>query len=413
MKSALLSVGTEILFGSILNTNVQYLSEQLRLIGHDVMYHFTVGDNPTRLKDLLAYAYHDCDLVITTGGLGPTEDDLTKEMIAEYFGETIIEFPEQTQILKEHFAKRWKKFTDNNLKQAYFPEHAIILPNPNGTAPGFLLEKDGKMIVSMPGPPREMKPMFEASVKPELIRRADAVIYSRNLRTTEIGESTLETVLMDLIDNQTDPTLATYAGEAECTLRIASKRATRAEAIEAVDDMMMQVLERVGEYVFSVDDEDLQDVVLDRMHMDGTTLAAAESMTGGMFAARVTDKPGVSAFFDRSCVTYSNRAKMEELGVYKSTLDKYGAISPECAREMAEGLHRKTGCDLCVAVTGNAGPNPDEGKEVGKYYIGVWYRDDVIVSEHFRKGDRGRIRRDACFNMFKQMYKVLFNKSLT
>ncbi|MBO5516763.1 MAG: competence/damage-inducible protein A [Firmicutes bacterium] len=413
MKSAILTVGTEILFGSILNTNAQYLSEQLRLIGHDVMYHFTVGDNPGRLKDLLAYAYHDCDLVITTGGLGPTEDDLTKEMIASYFGETIVEFPEQTKILKEHFEKRHSVFTENNLKQACFPEHAQILENPNGTAPGFLLEQDGKMIVSMPGPPREMKPMFENLVKPELLRRADAVIYYRNLRTTEIGESRLETELMDLIDGQTDPTLATYAGEGECTLRIASKRKTRAEAIDAVDDMMMQVLERVGNYVFSVDDEDLEDVVLDRLHMDMISLAAAESITGGMFAARVTDKPGVSAFFDRSCVTYSNRAKMELLGVYKSTLDKYGAISPECAAEMAEGLHKKSKCDLCVAVTGNAGPNPDEGKEVGRYYIGVWYKGEVTVSEHFRQGDRGRIRRDACFNMFKQIYKVLFNKSLT
>ena len=413
MKSAILTVGTEILFGSILNTNVQYLSEQLRLTGHDVMYHFTVGDNPSRLKDLLAYAYHDCDLVITTGGLGPTEDDLTKEMIAAYFEDPIIEFPEETKHLKEHFARRWSVFTENNLKQACFPEHARVLPNPNGTAPGFLLEKDGKMIVSMPGPPKEMKPMFETYVKPELIRRADAVIYYRNLRTTEIGESRLETELMDLIDNQTDPTLATYAGEGECTLRIASKRATRAEAIEAVDDMMMQVLERVGNYVFSVDDEDLQDVVLDRLRMDGISLAAAESMTGGMFAARVTDKPGVSAFFDRSCVTYSNRAKMEELGVYRSTLEKYGAISPECAKEMAEGLHKKTGCDLCVAVTGNAGPDPDEDKEVGRYYIGVWYQDEILVSEHFRQGDRGRIRRDACFHMFKQIYKVLFHKSLT
>ena len=173
------------------------------------------------------------------------------------------------------------------------------------------------------------------------------------------------------------------------------------------------MLERVGNFVFSVDDEDLQDVVMKRIHMEGLKLAAAESITGGMFAARVTDRAGVSAFFDRSCVTYSNRAKMEELGVYKSTLDKYGAISPECAREMAEGLHRKTGCDLCVSVTGNAGPNPDENKEVGRYYIGVWYKGEVTVSEHFRQGNRGRIRRDACFNMFKQIYKVLFNKLLT
>lgn len=411
MKTAILTVGTEILFGSITNTNSRYLSEQLRQLGHDVMYHFTVGDNPGRLKDLLAYAYHDCDLVITTGGLGPTQDDLTKEMIAEYFGEIIVEFPEQTEILKKLFADRNRPLTENNLKQAYFPEAAKILDNPNGTAPGFMLEKNGKMIVSMPGPPREMQPMFENKVKPELVKRADSVIVYRNLRTTEIGESRLETELMDLISSQTDPTLATYAKEGECTLRIASKRKTRAEAIEAVDDMMFEVLSRVGNYVFSVDDEDLEDVVLNRLHMDMISLAAAESITGGMFAKTVTDHPGVSAFFDRSCVTYSNKSKMQELGVYKSTLDKWGAISPQCAEEMAEGLHKKTGCDLCVSVTGNAGPNPDEGKEVGRYYIGVYYKGETTVSEHYRNyGDRGRIRRDATFNMFKEIYKVLFNK---
>lgn len=413
MKSAILTVGTEILFGSILNTNAQYLSEQLRLIGVDVLYHFTVGDNPGRLKDLLAYAYHDCDLVITTGGLGPTEDDLTKEMIAEFFGEKIVEFPEQTRILKEHFARRGYVFTENNLKQARFPESAVILDNPNGTAPGFWLEKNGRIITSMPGPPKEMTPMFENHVRPKLLALTDDVIHYRNLRTIEIGESRLETELMDLIDAQTDPTLATYAKEGECTLRIASKRKSRAEAIEAVDDMMAEVLSRVGEYVYSVDDEDLEDVVMDRLQMEGLSLAAAESITGGMFAARVTDRPGVSAFFDRSCVTYSNKAKMNELGVYKSTLDKYGAISPQCAAEMAEGLHRKTGCDVCVSVTGNAGPNPDENKEVGRYYIGVWYQGEVRTAEHFRSGNRGRIRRDACFTMFKEIYQTLFKKQLT
>ena len=413
MKSAILTVGTEILFGSILNTNAQYLSEQLQFIGHDVMYHFTVGDNPARLKDLLAYAYHDCDLILTTGGLGPTEDDLTKEIIAAFFGEKNVEFPEQTRILKEHFEKRGYAFTQNNLKQAFFPEHAHILPNPHGTAPGFFLEKDGRMIVSMPGPPREMKPMFDNFVKPELVRRADAVIYYRDLRTAEIGESRLETELLDLIDAQTDPTLATYAREGECTLRIASKRASRAEAIEAVDDMTMRVLERIGDSVYSVDGEDLEDVVLDRLCMENLSLAAAESITGGMFAARVSDRAGVSAFFDRSFVTYSDRAKRDELGVSEETLQKHGAISAQCAKEMAEGLHERSGCDLCLAVTGNAGPNPSEGKEVGRYYIAIWYRDRAIVSEHFRSGDRGRIRRDACFQMFKEIYKVLFNKSLT
>ncbi|NCU32910.1 MAG: competence/damage-inducible protein A, partial [Candidatus Moranbacteria bacterium] len=215
MKCTIMSVGTEILFGSIVNTNTVYLSQQMNELGIDVMYHITVGDNPTRLKEMIQHAYLDCDLIITTGGLGPTQDDLTKEMIAEAFDEKILTFPDQLEILTNHFKKYNRPMTENNLKQANFPEHAIIFPNPNGTAPGFALEKNGKLILSMPGPPKEMLAMFENEVKPFLEKRSEGTIFYKVIRTYNLGESALETRLLDLINGQSDPTLATYAKDHE------------------------------------------------------------------------------------------------------------------------------------------------------------------------------------------------------
>ena len=269
MKCTILSVGTELLFGSILNTNTVYLSQQMNEMGIDVMYHMTVGDNPLRLKDMIRHAYVDCDMIITTGGLGPTQDDLTKEMIAEAFGEEIITFPEQLEILQNHFKRYDRPMTENNLKQANFPKTAAVFPNPNGTAPGFALEKSGKLIVSMPGPPKEMVPMFEQQVRPFLENRSDGALFYKTLRVFELGESMLETRLLDLINSQTDPTLATYAKDHESTLRIAAKRKTRAEAEAAVSEMLAKVRERIGPFIYSEEDEDLSRIVLRKLLQEG------------------------------------------------------------------------------------------------------------------------------------------------
>lgn len=410
MKCTILSVGTEILFGSIVNTNTVYLSRRMIEMGIDVMYHITVGDNPARLKEMIKHAFLDCDLIITSGGLGPTQDDLTKEMIAEAFGEKIVPFPDQMEILKAHFAKYNRTMTENNLKQACFPENAVIFANPNGTAPGFALEKEGKLIVSMPGPPKEMEPMFEQQVRPFLENRSDGVLYYKTLRVYELGESMLETRLLDLISGQTDPTLATYAKDHESTLRIASKRKTRAEAEQAVEGMLDKVRDRIGPYIYSEDDEDLSCIVLRKLLEDGVRLSVAESCTGGSFAAAVTDMPGVSAIFDRGIVTYSNDAKIQELGVKPETLQTWGAVSAQVAEEMAEGLHRVSGSDLCLSVTGIAGPGGGSAeKPVGLIYIGLWYRGQTSSFRYqLRNSNRRYIRSNAVMHMFLVLYKTLF-----
>ena len=389
MKTALLTVGTEILFGQVVNTNAAYLSENLQNLGYDVMYHYTVGDNPGRLKELLDFAYHDCDLIITTGGLGPTQDDLTKEIISEYFGEKLVEYPDQLEILMNHFRRSKYKWTENNRKQAWFPENnCTILPNPHGTAPGFMISKNGKHIAALPGPPREMKEMFENQLKPILESKRDSVIYYKIIRTINLGESTMETKLLPLIDGQTDPTIATYAKEGECSLRVTSKRPTYEEAETACDEMIGKVNELIGEYIYSYDDEDLLDVVGKLLIEKNITISCAESCTGGGFAKALTDVPGISKVFDRGLVTYTWRAKEEELGVSHSTLEKHTAESEEVAFEMADGLHKKTGSDLCIAITGVAGPDDiDEARPAGLAYIGICYKGETRVERVWHRNN--------------------------
>lgn len=407
MKTALLTVGTEILFGQIVNTNAAFLSQELNNLGYDVMYHYSVGDNPKRLEDLIYFAFHDCDMVITTGGLGPTQDDLTKEVIAKAMGDEIVQNEQCLKDLLGKYEEMGRHMSENNLKQANMPSKAIPLPNDQGTAPGFWLEKDGKIIIAMPGPPREMTNMFKKQVKPRLEKMQDSVIYYKILRAFDLGESKMETVLLPLINGQTDPTIATYAKEGECSLRIASKRATLEEAKEAVSHMEAKVLDIIGNFVYSCDDEELIDVVGKMLIEKNISVSCAESCTGGLFAGALTDIPGISSIFDRGIVTYSNRAKIEELGVKAETLDKFGAVSEETACEMAEGLQKKTGSDLCISVTGIAGPGGGtEEKPVGLVYIGIAYEGKVTaVKSQYRDVSRRWNRDYAVLNMLWQIYK--------
>lgn len=409
MKTAILSVGTEILFGQIVNTNTVYLSRELNALGHDVMYHYVVGDNPERLSDIIRLAFRDCDLVITTGGLGPTEDDLTKEVACETLNDEMVMNDEQLKILKARFGKTGSEMTPNNFKQACFPSRAEILKNPQGTAPGFILENGGKYMICMPGPPREMTFMFEHEVKPFLASRSDGVIYYRTVRTYGIGESSLKTELLDLIDVQTDPTLATYAKEGEAQVRIASKRRTEAEAEVAVEEMIEKVRDRIGEYIYSTDDEDLAEVVGRKLMERDITISSAESCTGGLFAKTLIDIPGISQVFDRGLVTYSNRAKVEELGVKSATIEKFGAVSEETAREMCEGLAHVSGSDICVSVTGVAGPDGGtEEKPVGLVYIGAVFNGrTVVIEKRFRNISRAWIRNASMLAMMSLVNEFL------
>lgn len=407
MKTAILTVGTEILFGQIVNTNAAFLSRELNNLGYDVMYHYSVGDNPGRLAELIEFAFRDCDMIITTGGLGPTQDDLTKEVIAQAMGDRLVVSSEALSALKDRYERSGRPMTENNLKQANMPESAQILPNDQGTAPGFWLEKKGKIIVSMPGPPREMTNMFEKEVKPRLISRQDSVIYYKILRTFGLGESKMETVLLPLIDGQTDPTIATYAKEGECSLRIASKRPTKEEAEAAVEDMTARVMDIIGEYVYSTDNEELADVVANMLLDKNITISCAESCTGGLFAGTLINTDGISKVFDRGIVTYSNEAKIKELGVKAETLDTFGAVSPETAAEMAEGIRAKTGTDMAVSVTGIAGPGGGSAdKPVGLVYIGIAYdgKTDVVKTQ-MRNVTRNWNRNYAVLNMLYEIYK--------
>lgn len=408
MRTAILTIGTEILFGQIVNTNAAWLSQQLNALGLDVMYHYTVGDNPRRLEALLRLALQDCDLIFTTGGLGPTQDDLTKEVICKVMEDEMVVNRQWVEKLEANAAARGRTLTQNNYKQANIPSRARILDNDAGTAPGFALEWQGKMVVAMPGPPREMTRMFELQVKPFLQEKQDSSIYYKIIRTFGLGESLLETKLLPLIDGQTDPTIATYAKEGECSLRIASKRATLEEARQAVEGMLEQVEALIGPYIYSYDDEELAQVAGESLLESGLTFSCAESCTGGLLASALTGISGISQVFERGIVTYSNRAKVEELGVSEDTLKRHGAVSEETAAEMAAGLALKTGSDLCVSVTGIAGPGGGNAeKPVGLIYIGLWHQGQTKVIR-LNTGSSSRVwnRRYAVLTMLYEIYKI-------
>ena len=420
MRCAILSIGTEILFGQIVNTNTVYLTRELNNMGFDVLYHHTVGDNAGRLKELINETYKDCDLIVCTGGLGPTEDDLTKETIAEAFGDKLVMHEESKRALEELArARHWKEMTANNYKQAMMPTRATVFPNDVGTAPAFALQGrdikgvyDNIIIVTMPGPPREMKWMWANHIKPYLLSFSDKALYYRIIRTFGIGESRLETELLPLIDGQTDPTIATYAKEGESSLRIASQRGTLEEAENAVNSMLEKVREIIGEYIYSTDDEDLHQVVGNKLIAGNITISACESCTGGMFAERLVQVSGISSVFDRGLVTYSNRAKIDELGVSETTLNEFGAESPEIAKEMALGLYQKTGSDICISSTGVAGPGSNMGPKgeipAGNMYIGVCYKGDVHVREMSTgRDDRGVNRNSCMLTMFDEIRKCI------
>ena len=409
MKTAILSVGTELLFGQITNTNTVFLSRQLNLLGFDVMYHYTVGDNPKRLEEIIGLAFSDCDLIIATGGLGPTQDDLTKEIVCGVLGDELVLHQPTMDRLEGYFQRLNRRMTDNNRKQAYMPSRAVVFENDSGTAPGFALERDGKHMICMPGPPREMTRMFQQRVIPYLEKKSQGTIYYRMIRTFGIGESMLETKLLPLINTQTDPTLATYAKEGECCLRIASKRSTVEEAKAAVDAMLEKVKERIGEFIYSCDDEELASVVAKKLLSREITISSAESCTGGMFAAALTGIPGISRVFDRSLVTYSNSAKRQELGVSEDTLKACGAVSEETAREMAEGLQKVSGSDICVSVTGIAGPEGGTPrKPVGLVYIAAAYRGKTVCHKvQMRNVNRDWNRNYAVLSMLDMVNKLL------
>ena len=393
MKTSILAVGTELLFGQTVNTNATFLSDKLNYMGFDVMYHCVVGDNPARLKAKLEEAFSDTDLVIMTGGLGPTQDDLTKEMVAEYMGRGMYLDANVMDQLNEFFEKLGRKMTENNVKQAYLPEGCTPFYNASGTAPGFALRADGKTAICLPGPPRELKWLWDNGVREYLEQFMEKKMFYRVIRTIGIGESDLETLLMPVIDGQTDPTVATYAKEGECTLRVASQRDTIEEAEQAVQEMTARIDELVGDFIYSYDDEDLKEVVVRILKEKGLKITSAESCTGGSFAAAITDVAGASEVLSSAYVTYSNESKVREVDVPAELIERFGVVSPQVAEAMAEGARARSGADIAVSITGYAGPEADPGHEAGEAYIGFAMGDktghhDISTSRNDRKWNR-------------------------
>lgn len=402
MIAELVSVGTEILLGNIVNTNSAYLSEKCAQLGLSVYYQTVVGDNPGRMKETIRTALERSNVVILTGGLGPTEDDLTKEITAEVMGFPLVEDPHSRELL-EAYMKEYEKnnaqrrITANNYKQAMVPKGALVLDNHNGTAPGLIMEKDGKTAVLLPGPPMEMKPMFEEAVFPYLRRMQPEIIVSQMVKICSIGESQVAEEIQDLIEKQENPTIAPYAKTGEVHLRITAKGEDEKECRKMIKPIVRELKSRFGKNIFAVDEQKtLEEAVVDMLKDQELTLALAESCTGGEIASRIVNVPGASEVFGHGFVTYSNRAKRKFLGVKKATLKLQGAVSEKCAKEMAKGGCLAAKSDICLSITGLAGPTGGtEETPVGTVFMGCCYNDKVITREFHFTGNREKIRQQA------------------
>ncbi|CEN74734.1 competence damage-inducible protein A [[Clostridium] sordellii] len=393
MKAEIITVGTEILLGDIVNTNSQFLAKELASLGLDVYYQSTVGDNESRLMDTLNESLDRSDIIITTGGLGPTNDDITKEVAAKCFNQELVFYNDIWKDIKQYFEKIGVEPTENNKKQAYFPKDCIILNNSNGTAPGAILKKENKMIIVLPGPPKEMIPMFNNELKKYLENLTDYKLISRTLRFFGIGESELEDKLSDIINNQTNPTIAPYAKEGEVTLRITAKSYTKDDADNLIDEVENKIKTLVGKYLYGYGETTLEETVAKLLVEKNLTIAVSESCTGGMVSSTLIDYPGISQVFMEGCVTYSNEAKMSRLGVKKETLDSFGAVSTETAIEMAKGVAMNLKTNVGLSTTGIAGPGGGTAeKPVGLVYIGLYINGKTKVKKLNLAGSREKIR---------------------
>lgn len=399
MVAEILSVGTELLMGQIVNSDAQYLSQKLSELGISVYRHTTVGDNPGRVKQALGQAIERSDLVITTGGLGPTEDDLTKEMVAEFFDLPMQLHEPSLKALTGYFEHMGRTMTENNKKQAYFPAGCHVMPNAKGTAPGCVVERAGKLVAVLPGPPRELTDMYVRQLEPYLRGRTGQKITSRFLRIFGLGESEVETRLKDLFHSD-NPTLALYCSTGQVQARL-TVMGGQEENLEArLEPLEAEIRRRLGDHVYGEGlERSLEGTVLELLAARGQTLALAESCTGGMIASRLVDCAGASQVLLEGHVTYSNEVKQRVLGVSAQTLSSEGAVSEACAREMAEGARRISGADWALSVTGIAGPGgATPEKPVGLVYIGVSGGQETQVKRFQFTGDRARVRELSCLN---------------
>lgn len=410
MNVELISVGTELLLGNIVNTNANYLSRKCAELGLSLYYQITVGDNKKRLVNVLKECYKRSDIIILTGGLGPTEDDITKETVAEVINRELVPDEESKKRIKAYFDFRNTSsdasgISANNWKQALKIEDSIVITNDNGTAPGYIVEVmdtavlkkstgKGKRIILLPGPPSEMIPMFEKSIFPYLKQLQDTVFVSKMVKICGIGESKAETQILDLIGGQSNPTIAPYAKSGEVHFRVTASAKDTEEANRMLEPLLDELKKRFGDHIYTMNEEEtLEEVVVKLLHQKKLTLATAESCTGGLFTGRIVNVPGASDVLKEGYITYSNGSKMHLVGVKEETLEVYGAVSEQTAGEMAEGAAKAAGTDTAVAITGIAGPDGGTSlKPVGLVYVSCYVKGNVVIREcHFR-GDRQKVR---------------------
>lgn len=395
MTVELISVGTELLLGNIVNTNAAYIAEKCAGLGLLNYYQTVVGDNEERLEDAIRLALSRADIVILGGGLGPTKDDLTKEVTARVFGRALYEDVHSKERIQEYFDQmKSKQVTENNWKQAMIPEGAVIVDNHNGTAPGIILEENGKIAILLPGPPNELKPMFESDIAPYLNRLQPEGIYSSMVKLCGIGESKAESMITDLMDAQTNPTIAPYAKTGEVHLRVTAKAKSEKAAQDMMEPVIKELFQRFGTMVYTTKEEvTLEGAIVALLTEKKLTLTTAESCTGGLLAGRILNVSGASNVYNEGHITYSNDAKERILGVKRETLKDYGAVSPQTAYEMALGAAEVSGADAALSATGIAGPGGGtKEKPVGLVYIGCCVKGNVRVEEFYFSGTREKNR---------------------
>lgn len=410
MNAEIIAVGSELLLGQIVNTNARFLSQHLAGLGINVYFHTVVGDNSERLKSALEIAEKRSNLIIFTGGLGPTKDDLTKETIAKHLGKQLVMDTEALASIEQFFIKTKRVMTENNKKQALVFEGSNILPNHNGMAPGMMVENNDLIYMLLPGPPKEMEPMFiqfGTKALAEKIKTDDKIV-SRVLRYFGIGEAALETEIVDLIDQQTNPTIAPLAAVGECTLRLTAKHKDIDTAYEMLAEVEKAINSRVGQYCYGYDNTSLTAELTKLLKDKNLTISAAESLTGGLFQQELTSFPGASSCFKGGIVCYTNEVKHKVLNVKEETIEKYGVVSSECAKELAENVASLISTDIGISFTGVAGPGELEGKPVGTVYIGIAIKGRPTSVKKLQLGgsrEANRIRsiKFACYYLMKYL----------
>lgn len=414
MTVELISVGTEILLGNIVNTNAAYLAEKCALLGLSCYHQSVVGDNEERMEETIRLALSRSDIIILSGGLGPTKDDLTKEVTAKVFGRELYEDAHSKERIQEYFSQiHSKQITDNNWKQALVPEGAKVIDNHNGTAPGLIIEGDGKTAILLPGPPNEIIPMFERDIAPYLNSLQPEGIYSKMVKICGIGESRAETMIADLMDEQSTPTIAPYAKTGEVHLRVTAKAENETKANELMEPLIEELFQRFGGNIYTTEEQEtLEENIVKLLDERQMSLTTAESCTAGLLSGRIMNVAGASSVYNEGYITYSNDAKEKLLGVNHETLEQYGAVSPQTAREMAEGAAKSAGADAALAVTGIAGPGGGtKEKPVGLVYIGCYVKGQVRVEEYHFTGNRNKNREYAVVRALTLLREELLKHS--